>query len=241
MNNNIVNSFLYQYQKKMEKRINKKSDGNITAVMFHQIEDEKSKWYDGRYAISFESFKRFLDDLQMEGISFVSPYEILQLDQRKKIVLTFDDVFDGIYYYVYPYLRLKKIPFVIFPAIKNMKEKGYINEQMLKEMTNNYADCFVGAHSFSHCNLSHLSREQCEYEIIASGNYLETLVEKKVDIFAYPFGDLTAVGLRERKIAEKRYGMAFGTLQAGVTENVDVFYIPRININEEKVQRKAYI
>ena len=210
-------------------------DGRF-AVMFHQVEDDKKKWYDERYAVAFETFRLYLDRMQREGVTFVPPYDILKPDRRKKAVLTFDDVYEGVYLYAYPYLKERKIPFVVFPAIAKLEEEGFLSGKMLAEMTAHYDGCFVGAHSFSHRNLRHLSAAECESEIIGAGDRLETITEKKIDILAYPFGDFSAVGRRERKFAQSRYRMAFGTLQAGITAETDPFYIPRMNLNETNIR-----
>lgn len=227
-----VNTFKYIYQKSIECRLVKKYDGRYVA-MFHQIANDKTEWYDKRYAISFESFKEYVNEVQLRGYKIVSPYDIIRSDGRKKIVLSFDDVFDGVYHYVYPFLKHKEIPFVIFPTINKMNEKGFINERMLKEMSNEYEGCYIGAHGISHCNLRGISKQECVKEIIDSGKKLESLLGREIDLFAYPYGSIDAVGKREKAIASQKYIIAFGTLQGGVTNQADIMYIPRINLNEE--------
>lgn len=227
----VTESIIYKYQQLIEKKLKKGFDGRFVA-MFHQVDDDEGKWYDNQYAISFLGFQKFVDGLDKAGYEIVSPYDILGDNGKKKAVLSFDDAFDGVYYHVYPFLKARNIPFVIFPTISKLQEAGYVNEKMLKEMTDEYAGCYVGAHGILHCNLLRSSEEVCREEIVESGNMLAEILEKKIDIFAYPYGAFNAVGKREHKIAAQRYKIAFGTLQAGVTADVNPFYIPRMNINE---------
>ena len=218
----------------------KQFDGRFV-TMFHQVDEDDRNWYDRRYSISFSGFRSFVGLLQDKGFAFVSPYEILEQDGRKKAVLTFDDVFDGVYRLVYPFLKQQNIPFVVFPAISKMQEEGYVNAEMLREMTEEYENCYVGGHGLTHCNLRQASDENCRKEIKDPGEILETIIGKPVDLFAYPYGSFDAVGKRERREACQSYRLSFGTLQAGVTKKADPAYIPRININEENYNRKGFI
>lgn len=228
----IRENLIYQYQKFQEFKWNRLFDGRF-AMMFHQVEEDTQKWYDRRYAITVSGFQSLIGKLQATGYEIVSPYDLLNPDGRKKTVLTFDDVFEGVYKEAYPFLREQGIPFVVFPAVNMLRKAGYVNENMLLDMASGYEGCYVGAHSLSHCNLRNVSKEQSREEIIGSGEILEGLLGKKVDLFAYPYGSIDAVGRRERKTAGEKYRIAFGTISAGVTVNTDHRYVPRINVNEE--------
>ena len=233
----IADSLIYQYQRCAESKLKQSYDGRCI-TMFHQIEDDVGKWYDSRYAISFSSFTIFIEKLQEAGYEIVSPYNMLNSNGKKRVVLSFDDVFDGVYYFVYPFLKQRNIPFVIFPAVCKLHERGFVNERMLIEMANEYSGCYVGAHSISHCNLRYSSKEKSKKEIVESGEIIGKIIGKAIDIFAYPYGSLDAVGKRERKIAGQKYHIAFGTLQGGMTDKSDLAYLPRININEENFAYK---
>lgn len=230
----IIKDIRYIYQRNIEKINQKQNDGRFVA-MFHQIENDANGWYDNQYSISVDSFIEFIEDIQKMGYIIVSPYDIMVNDGKKKVVLTFDDSFEGVYKYVYPLLKEKKIPFVVFISVCKLRENGYINTEMLVEMTKNYSECYIGSHGVTHCNLRHVSKRKCQEEIVQSKLILERIIEKKVELFAYPYGNIDAVGYRERCIAEKNYKLVFGTLQTGVTVKTRKDYIPRYNINENYV------
>ncbi len=227
----LMDHVVYYYQRLAEHQLRMQYDGRFVA-MFHQVDDDADKWYDNQYSISFLGFQQFVDQLQKDGYEIVSPWEILKKEEKKKVVLSFDDVFAGVYFYVFPFLRQRNIPFVIFPAIDKLQENGFLNKEMLLEMAE-YQNCYIGAHGISHGNLRQMSKEMCRKEIVESGNQLERIIKKPVELFAYPYGSLNAVGRRERLIAGQRYRTAFGTLQAGVTVRADHIYVPRINVNEK--------
>lgn len=230
----FMNVLRFWQQKLIEKKMKRYATESFVA-MFHQVDDDVSKWYDTRYAISFEHFKEYIDNLLQKGYEIVSPYDVVRNDDRKKVLLTFDDAFEGVYYHVFPFLKERNIPFTVFITINKLKEDGYVNLEMLKEMVDNYSGCYVGAHSITHSNLRKLSLKQCEMEIIGSGRELEKFLDKEVDIFAYPYGSLDTVGRRERNIAREKYIVAFGTLQSSILDlgKNNLMYVPRININDE--------
>ena len=114
----IIKDIRYIYQRNIEKINQKQNDGRFVA-MFHQIENDANGWYDNQYSISVDSFIEFIEDIQKMGYIIVSPYDIMVNDGKKKVVLTFDDSFEGVYKYVYPLLKEKKIPFVVFISVCN--------------------------------------------------------------------------------------------------------------------------
>lgn len=218
-------------QKIVEKRAYHKYDGRLV-LMFHEVSNEREQWYDPAYSISVDGFYHLITIIRQSGFLFVSPYDILHNDDRKRVCLTFDDAFQGVYDRVFPLLRREKIPFTVFPAASLLGKENYLNENMIREMMQ-YTGFYLGAHSVSHCILKSASDEQSEYELRHAKTILETLFEVPVDIMAYPYGSLREIGKREMKLAQKSYRYAFSTLQTCVTPDTDPYCIPRINVNEK--------
>lgn len=218
-------------QKMLEKKEFRKYDGRLV-LMFHEVSNKREHWYDPAYSISADGFHELIAMLRQSGCLFVSPYEILNSDNQKKVCLTFDDTFQGVYDNVYPFLREENIPFTIFPAISLIGKENYISEEMIRDMMQ-YGGFYMGAHSVSHCVLRNVSEAQSAEELKQSKTLLETLFDTSVDILAYPYGSLREIGKRELRVAEKNYQFAFSTLQTCVTKDTNPYCIPRMNVNEE--------
>lgn len=226
----VYNRYIKLKQEAIEKRALKHFDGRMV-LMFHEVSDKKEEWYDARYSISAVGFRKLLDEIQSLGYDIVSPYEVLVDDGQKKICLTFDDVFAGVYENAFPIMQEKKVPFIIFPALLLLGKPGYINDKILLEFQN-YERAYIGAHSKTHCVLKKEKTERCLEEIEESKEILEKKINRRVELFAYPYGSLSEVGKKDIKIAKKCYKYAFSTLQSCIDEKVDPYFIPRMNINE---------
>ena len=218
-------------QIRLERKLDAACDGR-TVLMFHKIyavgDDDSCDGY-SEYSISKDKFLSMLDDAKRRGYLFVSPSELFKNDGKKKVLLTFDDVFDGVYNYLYPELKRRNIPFCIFPAIDLIDKEGYLSEKMIREMLED-SECVLGSHSISHCILRSLS--DSEEEISESKTILQKKFSCTVDCIAYPYGSLVEVGSREKEYAKKNYKYGFSTLQTGLSDKVDRYFIPRINVNQ---------
>lgn len=92
----------------------------------------------------------------------------------------------------------------------------------------------IGAHTVHHPVLSCEDEESAKRELSSARFSIQDTIERKVQFFAYPFGDEQAVGLREFAFAEEAgYELAFTTRPG------HVFYqhedhrsaLPRINVD----------
>jgi peptidoglycan/xylan/chitin deacetylase (PgdA/CDA1 family) len=59
----------------------------------------------------------------------------------------------------------------------------------------------IGGHTTTHANLKLLSAAKVEWEMTSNRKFLQDIIGKPVEHFAYPFGDTSACGLREAEIA----------------------------------------
>jgi len=92
----------------------------------------------------------------------------------------------------------------------------------------------VGGHTESHPNLVQLCRAEACGEIVRNKAYLETLGDRPVDHFAYPFGRPNSCGAREagfvRQAGYRTATTAFHGCLAG-SGRCDLFQLPRVGIN----------
>lgn len=229
------------YQRIIEKK-NWQFYDNRAVFMFHDVPQKIEDGYNIEYSISATSFEQCIERVIQTGYSIVSPDEIIVEDGQKKVLLTFDDVFLSVYENVFPILKERNLPFAIFPATELVGKQGYINIAMLQEMIN-YSECYLGGHSITHGVLRDMPKEQSRKEIIAPKCWMKENLEMEISMMAYPYGALEAVGKREIEIAANEYKYAFSTLQTCVTTKSNLYFIPRVNVNENNYKNiiKAYL
>lgn len=209
---------------------------NLTAqrvLMLHQVTDQKNNWYDPDYAISAAGFKDMLLIAESEGYSFGRIDDIFSADQisDKKLYVTFDDGFEGVYNEAVPILNEFAVPYCVFLTTGFIGRDGYITKDMLISMASDER-CTIGAHTVNHPNLR--SCRDADFEIAECRRNLQDWTEKEISYFAYPFGAVNACSLKNiYQVKRNGYKAAFSTLSAPVTAAGCMrYFIPRININE---------
>lgn len=178
--------------------------------------------------ISTDGFKKYT-----EGKKIVPIDSMLKELCAGSYALTFDDGLDDLYNEVYPRLKGLGLPFTAFISAELIDKPGYITTEQLKEMSANPL-VTIGSHGCTHRHLNKLTDDEARREIFESKHILESIINKKVDLIAYPFGD---VGSRERIYAHKagyRYG--FGVIPRRYNILSKLFNrmkLPRYNLTNE--------
>lgn len=211
----------------------RRNDGTIW--MFHQVYDDSCKFIDTEYAINPALFEQLVCKYISSGYRFKKISEIREFKNEKDICITFDDGYEGIYKYVYPICQKHNIPFALFQTVNFIGREGYINKSQLHELSKNEL-CSIGSHTFNHSYFRALNLENKRYEIIDSKKELESILECKVESFAYPYGSIAAVDYDSQIIVEEAgYKQAFSTIASYYSSELYDelrFFIPRININD---------
>jgi peptidoglycan/xylan/chitin deacetylase (PgdA/CDA1 family) len=76
----------------------------------------------------------------------------------------------------------------IYDKVSNMT----LNWSQVIEMSKSEL-CTIGAHSVTHSNFNHLTKNELIWEIMESKKVIEEKIEKKVEHFSYPFGSHSEV------------------------------------------------
>jgi peptidoglycan/xylan/chitin deacetylase (PgdA/CDA1 family) len=101
----------------------------------------------------------------------------------------------------------------------------------------------IGAHTLNHYNLLKLSDADARREIVESGKRIEAELGRKIEHFAYPYGNKDAAGPREFRIAQEA-GYATGVvtrLGPLVQEHANHMHaLPRLMVSG-KYQKPRYI
>jgi peptidoglycan/xylan/chitin deacetylase (PgdA/CDA1 family) len=75
--------------------------------------------------------------------------------------------------------------FYISPKDREIKEKDRLTPDQILKVAENFE---IGAHTMTHPSLTMVSDEVAKEEIVHSKNYLESVLNKKVNSFCYPRG-----------------------------------------------------
>ena len=175
------------------KKLNKikKNQNNFRTLMYHSIvPDESLNTNMNMWELQLSLFKEQIKfATEIKNLRIYKSDELINKIPKKGLCITFDDGYKNNYELVSPILIQKNIPFTIFiitDYIKNNK-KGYLNESMLKTLSNNSL-ITIGSHSKNHYDLTKLSEKNLEDELYSSKLYLEDLIGKEVKSMSYPYG-----------------------------------------------------
>lgn len=212
--------------------------------IFHDIMDDISL-VKTKFAISQTSFEKFILFQLSKG------YHINTLDEQKEIILgkkkrqdnsfsiTFDDANESVYTKAYPFLKLYNIPFVIFITQELIGKPNYLNKEQITTLA---ADplCTVGSHAYHHVMFRYLTSKETEMELRESKLFLEGLIGKSIDCFAFPYGRLVECSIQNIKdLKLSDYDFAFSAIAGTLNQSwiSSDYFLPRINVDENLVKR----
>ncbi len=139
--------------------------------------------------VNTETFLRELDYLDDKGFNFIVPAGILlKTDDKRNIVLTFDDGYKDNYETVFPLLKAKGIPAVFFVTYNSLGEDGMLSREEVKSISDH--GFIIGSHTLSHSRLTALSLDDARKEIAESKRRLEELLKREIEYFSYPYGEI---------------------------------------------------
>jgi len=197
--------------------------------MYHRFNEDKYPSTN----INMEIFKKQIDLIQEKKISFINPNDFkLNFNlpkETKKILLTIDDGFTSFYQNAWPYLKEKKIPFILFISTEPIGKSGYMDWNQIKEIEKEEF-AFIGNHSHSH-----------EYLIEYDFNKFKKDIDKSIEIFienigynpsffSYPFGEYS---LEQKKYISSKFDFGFGQHSGLIDINKDKYELARFPINEK--------
>ena len=221
----------YEMQSRLERFIyNKPSCG--TTWMFHCISNDRSEWYNSEYSITLKTFEELIQIYKEHGYSFKSVEQLFSGDE-KSIYVTFDDGFRELASGVLSISKEYSIPICVFITADYIGKENYIDEIDIKRLSKE--ELFtIGGHTLSHPILRDISYDAAKKEIVGSISYLEKIIEKKINVFAYPYGSIATVsGKNISVLRNSEIEMAFSTLQThNIKDEGARYFQPRVNINE---------
>ena len=207
---------------------------NIPILMYHSIMDGHDK------SVSIKSFQRQMNLMKGLGYISINFSEIDNENLKKKFIITFDDGYENIHTNAFPILKkldFKATCFIISGKInqyndwdkdkKNFKKLQLMNYDQIKELSSNGFE--IGSHTKDHVNLTSLSTNEKNEQIISSKNFIKDQFNIDVKTFAYPFGSYDDESIR---IVKDHYNYAVTTKPSKFNPNkFKDIEIPRVSIN----------
>ena len=197
--------------------------------MYHRFEENKYPSTN----IRMSAFKDQINIIQNSNFAFYNPKDFKLNFKKpkinKKILITIDDAFSSFYKNAWPYLKEKKIPFILFVSTEPIGKHGYMSWEQIKEIEKeDFA--YIGNHSHSHEYLINYEFENFKNDIDKSIKLFNEKLGYNPIFFSYPFGEYS---LKQKKYIEKNFEFAFGQHSGVIDANKDRYELPRFPINEE--------
>jgi len=125
--------FLNAYADNLNKKYYHNEQG-ILSLIYHRFEENKYPSTNVRMDI----FKQQVDIIYKYNLDFYNPINFEEEFNvpkiKKKILLTIDDGFSSFYNNAWPYLKEKKIPFILFVSTETVGNNGYMSWNEIKEI-----------------------------------------------------------------------------------------------------------
>jgi len=152
---------------------------------------------------------------------------------QRYVAVTFDDAFHSVLQNAVPELVIKKIPATIFVISgiigRSPGWEGYLERTMtLRELRELPADLItIGSHTITHPALPSISEARARAELIESRAKLEELLDRRIELFSFPYG-----AFEERIIGwckEAGYERVFTTLPSWAFNDEKEFATGRVS------------
>ncbi|HUM01704.1 MAG TPA: polysaccharide deacetylase family protein [Thermoanaerobaculia bacterium] len=173
--------------------------GGVPVLMYHQIAPHRAGSALNAWRLPPEEFERQLDHLVRRGLAGVTLRDLLDVPPRpgdRRVVLTFDDGYDGVRTAALPLLRARGFSATVFVVSGKLggandwdgetPGDALLSEEGLRELA--AAGLEIGSHGATHRALPELPDAELAAETRGSREVLERIVGLPVVSFCYPFG-----------------------------------------------------
>ncbi len=183
--------------------------------------------------IQMDIFKKQIEIIENLNGIFIDPKnfekEVSKVHENKSVLITIDDGFSSFYNNAWPYLKKKKIPFILFISTREVGKNGYMTWEQIIEIENSNIGV-IGNHSHSHDYLADLKKDKIEKDINDSIEIFKKKLGYNPIYFSYPFGEYN---LEFIEIIKKKFSFAFGQHSGVIDLSKNKFELPRFPINEK--------
>jgi peptidoglycan/xylan/chitin deacetylase (PgdA/CDA1 family) len=186
-----------------------------------------------------ERFARQMDILLRHANPIRADFEAPLPHGRRFACVTFDDAMTSFVENALPELEKRGIPGTVFAASGKLGRRpdwgNYSNEPLPSESTITEAQLgeiadrvLIGSHTVSHPMLTRLSEKDAKCELDESRRTLQGMLNKKVTLFSFPYGDFNERLIKWTK--EVGYERVFTTLPLPVESGAEASVIGRVTV-----------
>jgi len=207
----------------------------IPILMYHSISNDKNN-----FSVNVDDFYKQMKTMINFGYKSVNLNEVLNNNDEKKFVITFDDGYEDVFINALPIineLKLKATCFIVSNQIgkknvwdinkENIPEINLMNEEQISTWHKNGLE--IGSHSLDHINLKKLSLDKKTKQIVEPKNLFKEKFNINVNSFSYPFGAYDEACF---KIIKENYDFAVTARRSRFDINkFESHQIPRVPIN----------
>ncbi len=205
---------------------------NFVILCYHSFDNDS--W---RFSTKKSSLSAHISYLKDKGYTFISLADVknalTKKDNGPYVLVTIDDGYKDALSVQKLFIKenIKPTLFVMSNTQVNRKELAN-NKKLLsvREMqTLSKSGWDIGSHSATHADLSSLSQDQLQVEVVTSKSVLEKKLRKKITAFAYPKGRYTDDTVKMLKKAGYSFGFTLDDYL--MTKEHDFARIPRIGVD----------
>ena len=208
-------------------------------LMYHNV-DEKA----GFNTVSAENFERQLRYVQQHWqLTDMDTYVRECRTNPRAATVTFDDAYACIITHVLPIIQELDIPITVFVPVSHVGKSNTWDEHIADfkkinilswdeiEKLSQHPLITFGSHGMSHTSFGNLSITQIESELKESKRILETHLQRKVDYFAFPYGQRKDFGCATPELLyEVGYKAAMTTLWKRNNLNENPYRLHRVEV-----------
>lgn len=115
------------------------ADAYVTTLMYHEVTNDASKY--GDWGIAPDQLENDINYFTEHGYVTVTASELASesmdnIDEKKLLLLTFDDGYESWYTTVYPVLQRTGAKATMFVVSSYINRYGYLSEEQIHEMAN---------------------------------------------------------------------------------------------------------
>lgn len=202
--------------------------------MYHRITDEVKE---PRYSVSTINFERQMAYVKahFNCISFatlINDMDEFTSPNADTVLITFDDGYRDNFLNALPILKRYELPATIFLVSRFIcNEKDILSVNEIRTMEQQGID--FGSHTLTHRVLSEIDGAEAYKEICDSKSELEGFLNRKIQVFSYPYGKKRHFNEQiKAQVKKAGYYAAVTTENGAVTSRNDLYELKRIEIKD---------